>query len=330
MSKRALVTGATGFIGSHLVQELLSKDWEVTCLVRPESQTDRIEPHSTKIIRGSVDDPQVLENGLRDQDYVFHLAAKIRGTDQHDFERANHIFTKSLVQTCLRVNPVLKRFIYVSSIAAAGPSAPGIIHDETTPESPVSEYGRSKLKGEIAVEALWDQLPATILRLPNVFGPGQQEAELLIKLIRKRICPVLRERGKTTSLIYIKDLITGILQAAVSPKTSRKIYFLTDGQFYSWREIIQTLRMPILGSAITIPIPESAIFSAALVLDLLKALNISRSRFGRRAWMSMTQRTWLFSSKKAANDFGFAPEFTLITGIQDMLERKDIQSFPNA
>jgi nucleoside-diphosphate-sugar epimerase len=228
------------------------------------------------------------------------------------------------------VNPDLERFLYVSSIAAAGPSAPGLTHDEAKPPSPVSEYGRSKLAGEMAVKAQWDQLPATIIRPPNVYGPGQQETELLFKLIRKRICPVLKERGKTTSLIYIKDLISGILQAALNPKAIQGTYFMTDGQFYSWREIILTLKKQILDRSLSIPVHESAIFSVALLFDLMKALNISKSRFGRRAWKSMTQRTWLFSSEKAANDFGFAPEYTLTSGVQDMLDHKETHSFPNA
>lgn len=325
---KALVTGATGFIGSHLVKQLVSMGWEITCLVRPQSQTDLLEALSVKVIRGSLDDDQILKKGLRDQGYVFHLAGKIRGTGQQDFDLANHLLTKKLVQTCLRVNPDLKRFIYVSSIAAAGPSKPGLIHDENNPASPVSEYGRSKLKGELAVRAHWNQLAATIIRPPNVYGPGQQETELLIKLIRKRICPILKDRGMMTSLIYIKDLITGILQAAFNPEAKQGTYFLTDGRFYSWREIIFTLKKTILGNSIAIPVHESVISSAALLLDLLKALHLSRSRFGWRSWESMTQRAWLFSSEKAANDFGYAPEFTLKTGIQDMLHRKETQSSP--
>jgi len=322
MMRRALVTGATGFIGRYLVKELLSRGWEITCLVRPESQTKLLRRIPVRVIKGPANDRRILEKALQDQDYVFHLAARIRGTSQHEYELANHRFTKDLVQACLTVNPVLKRFVYVSSIAAAGPSAPGLIHDETNPSSPVSEYGRTKLKGEEAVKAHWEKLSSTIIRPPNVYGAGQQETELLIKLIGKRIYPVLKERGKTTSLIYIKDLITGILQAALSPKAIQEIYFLTDGQFYSWKDIMFILKKKVSGDAITLPLYESVIFSAAFFFDLLKALHILSSPFGRRAWKAMTQRTWLFSSAKAVHDFGFSPKYTLETGVQDMLDHE--------
>jgi dihydroflavonol-4-reductase len=318
MNRTALVTGATGFIGSHLVEDLISRDWRVTCLVRPTSRTDFLERKPVEILRGRGDDLRLLGQAQQGQDYIFHLAACIRAADPDIYERANSEFTKNLIQSCLHANPGVKRFVYVSSIAAAGPSEPGRVSDETQPASPISDYGRTKLKGEFAVSALWDRIPATIIRPPNVFGPGQKETEMLLALLRWRIAPVLKDRGKTTSFIYIKDLISGIRLAALDPKAAGEIYCLTDGRTYSWREVGFTVRDCVLGHSFCLPLHERFIGSAAGLADMLKRMKLLRTRFGRRVWHSMTQRTWLFSPEKAIRDLGFQPRYSLETGLRDM------------
>ena len=268
----ALVTGATGFIGSHLVEALVAQNRKVTCLVRPKSQTGSLENLPVHIIRGSVEDKDFLSEAVGGQDYIFHLAARIRSARREVYERANVTFTQNIAQACLQKNPDLKRLMYVSSIAAAGPSAPGEIQDETRTPAPTSEYGRTKLKGEEAIAKIWDRVNATIIRPPNVYGPRQQETELLIKLIEKRIVPVLKHDQKTTTLIYVKDLIRGMLEALESPKTNRQVYYLTDEAPHSWKEVILTIKKHVLGTSLYIPLHENIIYSAAWLTDILKSL----------------------------------------------------------
>lgn len=318
MTKKALVTGATGFIGSHLVDELISREWRITCLVRPESRTDILERKTVEILRGRVDDLAFLGRALQGQDYVFHLAACLRAVNPDIYERANSEFTKNLIESCLHANPDVKRFVYASSIAAAGPSGSEKVFDEAQPASPISEYGRTKLKGEHAVSDLSDRIPATIIRPPNVFGPGQKETEMLLALFRWRIAPVLKDYGKTTCFIYIKDLISGILLATLEPKAAGETYYLTDGRTYSWREVAFTVRDCVLGHSFCLPLHERWIGSAAGLADILKRMKLLRIRFGRSVWKSMTQRAWLFSPEKAIRDLGFQPRYSLESGLRDM------------
>ncbi|MGD8539852.1 MAG: NAD-dependent epimerase/dehydratase family protein [Candidatus Aminicenantes bacterium] len=313
----ALVTGATGFIGSHLVEALVAQNRKVTCLVRPKSQTGSLENLPVHIIRGSVEDKDFLSEAVGGQDYIFHLAARIRSARREVYDRANVTFTQNIAQACLQKNPDLKRFMYVSSIAAAGPSAPGEIQDETWTPAPTSEYGRTKLKGEEAITKIWERVNATIIRPPNVYGPRQQETELLIKLIEKRIVPVLKHNQKTTTIIYVKDLIRGMLEALESPKTNRQVYYLTDEAPHSWKEVILTIKKHVLGTSLYIPLHENIIYSAAWLTDILKSLHLVRSYFGRRAWKAMVETSWLFSSRKATRDFTFKPEYSLDQGIRE-------------
>jgi nucleoside-diphosphate-sugar epimerase len=316
MPTRALVTGATGFIGSHLVEALVKQNWSVTGLVRLKSQTGFLENLPVKILRGSVEDENFLAEAVKNQDYIFHLAARIRSARREVYERANFLFTRNLAQACQQQNPDVKRFIYVSSIAAAGPSSPGEIQDETRTPAPTSEYGRTKLKGEGAITEIWDRTDATIIRPPNVYGPRQQETELLIKLIQKHFVPLLKHDQKTTSLIYIDDLIRGIYQASQSPRANRQIYYLTDKKGYSWKEVILTIKKHVLGTSLYVPLYENIIDSAAWFTDILKSMHLVKSYFGRRAWRAMVQTSWLFNSDKASRDFGFRAAYSLDEGIK--------------
>jgi dihydroflavonol-4-reductase len=319
MPPKALLTGATGFIGSHLLEALVERKWNITCLVRPQSRIDLIKKKPVRILSGQLDDPDILERAVKAQDYIFHLAARIRPAPAEVYENVNHLWTRNLANSCLRSNPGLKRFVYVSTMGAAGPTPSDTFYDETHPPSPESHYGRTKLRGEKAIMEMWDKLPSTIVRPPNVFGARQQETELLIKLIRLRVVPLLKEEGKSTSLIYIKDLIMGIMQASESPTARGQIYYLTDGSGYSWAEIILALKRSILGDSFFFPIPEKLIYSLAWMADLLRFMGFRKLYFGRKIWETMVKTHWLFSSSKARKEFDFHPRFNLITGIQDML-----------
>jgi len=317
MPLKALVTGGTGFIGSHLVQSLVEENWDVTCLIRSKSRIDFLKKFPVRFVEGSANDIESLGRAVKGQDYVFHLAGRIHPTSRVGYDIANHQLTKNLIQACLRKNPSFKRFIYVSSISAAGPSLPNVYSEENQAPSPVSEYGRTKLKGEEAVREVWDLIPATIIRPPSVYGPRQQETEHLIKLISKRIVPLLKREKETTSLIYVKDLIQGILQAALSPKTKSQLYYLTDGNGYSWRKIILTVKNIVLGESFFFPLPEELISFAAWLVDMLKKTGFIKSYFGRKLWRAMTQTLWLFSSSKAEKDFGFRAKYSLENGIKE-------------
>ncbi len=320
MTSKALITGSTGFIGSHLVESLLSLNYDVTCLIRPKSRIKILSGLPVRFINGDIDDKPSLKKAVHGQDYVFHVAARIRSTHPDIYDRANHQFTKNLALATLNSNPNLKRFVYISSIAASGPSPPGSISDETQICCPTSQYGQSKLRGEEALYAIWDRLPVTIIRPPNVYGPRQTETELLIKLISKRVVPLLKETTGLTSLIYIHDLIEGLIQASLSPQTIGQIYYLTDGTEHSWKNIILTLKDHVLGASLFLPLPEEVIYLSAWIIDILKSTGFVQIYFGRRLWRVMTQTPWIFSSAKARKDFGFRPRYSLQAGLKETVQ----------
>lgn len=317
MSPKALITGSTGFIGSHLVESLLASGWDVACLIRPKSRTKILSGLPVRFVNADIDNMLSLEKAVHGQDYVFHVAARIRSTHVDIYDRANHQFTKNLALASLNTNPDLKRFVYISSISASGPSPPGACSDETQICCPTSRYGQSKLRGEEALCLLWDKLPVTIIRPPNVYGPRQKETELIIKIIKKRIVPLFENEDVSTSLIYIQDLIEGIIQASLSPQSIGQIYYLTDGVDYSWRKIILSIKDQVLGTSFFLPLPEKVIYLFAWITDILNSTGLISIHFGRRIWRVITQTPWVFSSAKAQKDFNFRARHTLQSGMKD-------------
>lgn len=317
MPPKVLITGATGFIGSHLVEELLSLNWDVVCLVRKKSRTVYLERYPVTLRQIEVDDVSALDQAVFDREYIFHSAARIRSAPKEVYNRANVQFTRNLCRACLSARPRIKRFVYISSIAAAGPSTEGKILDESSSPEPTSEYGRSKLRGEDAVREIWDLIPCTIIRPPNVYGPRQQETELLIKLLQKRILPVLKSHAKNTTMIYVRDLVNGMIQAALSDSAAHNIYYLTDKNVYSWREILFQMKKQVLGKKIYLPLHENLIYAAAFLTDMLRKTKLVNVYFGRKIWNSMVNTSWLFSSKKASQDFGFNPSYSLEKGLKE-------------
>ena len=172
MSK-TLVTGASGFIGTHLVRALVEKGHAVTCLVRQRSVVKPLEALGTRLCAGDVTDANSLTSAVNGQDVVFHLAGRTRALNAHEFHAVNEGGTRAVAQACAAQTPP-PVLVIVSSLAAAGPSTLDRPHVETDPSAPVSHYGRSKRAGELAAAAMAHRIPVTVVRPPIVIGPGDR------------------------------------------------------------------------------------------------------------------------------------------------------------
>jgi nucleoside-diphosphate-sugar epimerase len=218
---KALVTGATGFVGSHLAEALRSRGDEVTALVRSPSKASALGPLGVHVVSGDLDDPDSLARAVEGQDVVFHVAGLVAARDEETFLRINRDATASLAAAAARAR--VGRLVYVSSMAAGGPAPKGHPLTGTEPPRPVTAYGRSKLAGERAVTE--GPLPWVIMRPPTVYGPRDREVLKVFRMARWGLAPVFGDGSQELSAVHGADLAEALVAAGTATGTAGKIYY---------------------------------------------------------------------------------------------------------
>jgi len=314
---KALVTGATGFIGSHLVEELLRRGHEVTCLIRKTSHLGELERLDVHLVIGDCRDKPSLEKAVERMNYVFHLAALINAPNWETYYQTNTLGTRNLLDACAERNPSLIKFVFVSSISAAGPSEKGMALNENDPSRPISNYGRSKLLAEEAVSEYCDRVPAVILRPPNVLGPRQKELFESIKLIKRKILPLVGTGEPQTSLCYVGDVVDALILAAWSENARGKIYFLADPRPYAWAEITAAIAETLGIRFFIVKVPFPLQMFAASVSEISARLTRTRPALTREAVAAAKRFYWIYDASKIEKELGFVPQ----TGLREAIRK---------
>lgn len=314
----ALLTGATGFIGSHLAGSLLKQGFRVKALVRPTSDLRWIKGLELELITGSLQDNSFLEQAASGADYIFHLAGAVKAKDPKDFYLHNTRATMNLARAAMTAAPGLKRFLFASSQAAAGPAEclerPVCERDVCRP---LSDYGRSKLQAEQELMEISGKLPVTIVRPPSVYGPRDTEVLVYFKWVNRGLALLPGLRTRHANLIYVKDLVDGMMLAAASQSSPGKTYFLAGDRSYSWDEISETIAGCLNKKILKLRLPLqlahlSALFNEAGAYLLDKPAMVTRQKV-----REMSQRYWTVSSQSAKEDFGFQCRYDLARGIAE-------------
>lgn len=317
---KALVTGATGFIGSHMAELLVEKGWEVVCPVRDMSNLRHLSGIQARAIPLADVGSEVGKN--QGFDYVVHLAGATRARDYRSYREANVEPTRRLLE--LFSNPVtnsnLKRFLLIGSQAACGPSPDdGTPVTETDPLCPVSLYGRSKLEAEEVALSFTDRVPVTIIRPPTVFGPRDTDVLGVFKCTRYRLAPCLAGPDRMISVIYVEDLVEGILTAALASKSRGQTYFLANPKPVVWREFVLEVARIAGCRSITLRVPMLAMRLASLAGDLLGKVRKTPPLFRSEKLEEMKQIAWVCSPEKVYRDLQWRPGTSLSAAIEKTL-----------
>lgn len=308
---KALITGATGFVGSHLADKLINKNYEVYCLKRKTSSTKWLDGKNVKFVEGDLFSNDALENCIKDMDYVFHVAGVVKSKTKEGFFKGNYKATKNLLEITEKVNKNIKKFIFVSSLAAVGPALTETPVNEDKKPEPITTYGISKMKAEEEVMKYKDKFPVTIVRPPAVFGPRDTEILIYFKTFSSGLNSVIGFDKKYLSLVYVEDLADGIILAAEKEISKGNVYFLCFDKAYNWDEI-GDVTSGILGKkAFKLRLPHSFVYSVGYIAELFSAFSKNPATLNIEKCKDITQLRWTCSNEKAKKELGFLPKFTL-------------------
>jgi len=313
---KTLVTGGTGFIGSHLAETLLNRGDEVRCLVRNRSDLKWLRDLPIELADGDCSDKTSLQEAVKGVDQVFHLAGITRALKEEIYFEVNSNGTENLIQACLSKNPNLQKFIYLSSQAAAGPCQEEGKKKESDSCNPVSPYGRSKRRGEEFCLEHVHQIPLIILRPSAVYGPRDRDIYTFFKILSKRIKPSFSKEEQHISFCYVEDIIQGLLLASGSRGCDGEIFFLSDGQDYRLDQIGDLFEKAMGIHAYRIHIPGWAISGIASFSEFISKFSGSPPLINKGKVEEMVQKNWLCDISRAKTLLGFKPRFSLAEGIK--------------
>jgi len=316
----ALVTGASGFIGSHLVDLLLQKGYKIKCLVRKSSNLKWLDGKNVEYIYGDMFSTGLLTDALKDVDYVYHVAGVTFAKKKETFYRGNVEATKSLLEICTLSNPGLKKFIHVSSQACVGPSFDGKPIDETREYYPLTTYGRSKVEAEKIVISFFDKLKCVIVRPPAVYGPRDYAIFEYFKSMNKGLQPLIGFDDKLISLIHVRDLVKGFVLAGESENSASNIYFISSEKFYNWRHVGELTGKLLGRKTLRIVIPHFAVKTTAFFSEVIGMFSAKPVILNREKARELIQAYWICSADKAKRDFGFKEDLTLEEGFKDTID----------
>ena len=313
----ALVTGASGFVGSHLCGLLRREGHAVRALVRPGRVPENLAGLDVEIVRGELTAPETLPAAVQGVDWVFHLAAALKGFREEDLARVNVGGTRALVEACLAAPAPPRRFVHVSSLAAGGPSpAGGAPRPAGAPDAPLTWYGRTKLEGEKVVAAA-ERLTSVICRPAVVFGPRERDVLQYFQIARRGFLPVLGRRDRHYSLVYGPDLALGLLRAAQAETPRAAVYDVASPEVVTWRELGLAIAAALGKKARVVRLPEWVAPPAGAVADLFARIAGKPQIFSSQKVVEMRAPAWVADTAPAARDLGFVAPTPLAAALAE-------------
>jgi nucleoside-diphosphate-sugar epimerase len=323
---KLLLTGGSGFIGSNLARAAIEKGHTVRALIRQTSVRTGLERLGAQLATGNLFSGEGVEAAMDGIDCVLHLAGATKARSIEDLYRSNTDTTRVLIAAAA-ATPRPPRFVYCSSLAAAGPTTVGKPRCEGIEPKPVSDYGRSKLAAEMVIRKYADRVPCVIVRPPIVYGPNDKEF-LPALLPMARLGLVLKSGfgPKHYSLVHVDDLCEGMLAAAEKGKTlspedpSQGVYYLSDGVEHSWENFCSSLAAALgKGPPRIVSVPEVLSYAAVLGARAQAALRGTVAMISIDKVREMRCEAWTCCSHRAESEIQYRPAIPLENGLRQTI-----------
>ena len=319
MSK-ILITGASGFIGSCLVEEAIAKNHQVWAGIRSTSSRQFLEFPGLNFIDLDYSDPNSLEQKLKQFsvfDYVIHNMGLTKAMQSSDYFRCNTQYTKNLAEALIRSGRIPLKFIYMSSLAAFGPggsesSGPIRLSD---PPNPVTAYGKSKLESEKFLQGL-KGFPWIIIRPTAVYGPREKDLLSVFRLINNRIEPLVGPENRILSFVFVKDLVRLVLKAMES-EISYRSYFVSDGRKYGRNSFTEAIKAALEKKTFSVSVSDRMLKTISWMAEKISALKGQSSSISEDKLSELTALNWDCDVSAIATDFNFKAKQDLLSGVRE-------------
>ena len=310
---KALVTGATGFVGSHLTDALRRRGDEVTALARSPAKAAALTAQGVRVVAGDLHDISALERAAEGQEIIYHVAGVVAARNEGEFLRANRDGTRNALAAAERAGT--SRFILVSSLAAAGPSQRGApLSGQETPR-PVTAYGRSKLAGEQMVKG--SHLRWSIVRPPIVYGPRDREILKVFRLARLRIAPVFGGGAQELSAVHAADLADALVAVGGSAAAVRGIYTACHPEVFTTAEFGSAVGAAMGHSVATVRIPRGLGRTVLSLIEMAARLTGQATILTADKANEFFQPAWTGDPAPLTRDTGWSATYDLQRGLAD-------------
>jgi nucleoside-diphosphate-sugar epimerase len=317
---KVLLTGASGFVGSHILDSLRARGIPAAVLLRPASNKRFIEAHLAHLdVRtGAIDDPQSLAAAMRDVTHVIHCAGCVKALRVPEFYEVNQLGTRNVVAAVNQQQGRIQRLVHISSLAAGGPAPPDKPARETDLPNPVSEYGRSKLAGEQEVRGAC-RSEFVILRPPAVYGPRDAAFLPLFKAVRAHIRPLLSGGRLALSFVFATDLAGAVVACLTHPAAAGKTYYAAAPEIVTACAFAEEVATQMKTWTLPVPLPAALLWPACLLQEILSRLTGKPNVLSRQKYAELRAAGWVCNPARLREELGFVCGTALKNGVAETL-----------
>lgn len=301
--RRVLLTGGTGFVGSHVASALVARGYEVRCTVRATSDTRWLDSLDVEMVELDVAGPRDADAALRGVGAVVHAAGLTRAPNEAEFLRVNAVGTERLAGEAAAAG--VRRFVFISSLAARGPEGA---------EGPISPYGRSKAEAERRLAGLADRLELVVLRPGGVYGPRDSDLLPLFRMAARGLL-VIPTSAAPLQPVFAEDVASATVRALAAPLPGEPLP-LAERARYEWTDVGDLLERVVGRTVRVLRAPSSLFWAAGLTSELAARVTGSSPAMDRRRARDLSHHAWICDPGRAERALGWRAEVALPEGLE--------------
>ena len=317
---KILLTGANGFVGSHILDSLRARGIPTAIILRPDSNRRLIESHLSHVTvgTGSLSDPESLSAAMQDVTHVIHCAGCTKALRASEFQEVNRAGARHVVEAVNRQSGRIQRLVHISSLAAGGPGSQARPASEDDPPHPVSEYGRSKLAGEEEVRSACKP-EYVILRPSAVYGPRDTGFLPLFKAIKNHILPRFGGGRQQLSLVFAADLAEAAVACLTHPAAAGRTFYTASPEVTTARALAEEIARQMGTWTLPLPLPTAALWPLCRLQEAVSRLTGKPSLLSRQKYAELRAPGWVCDPSRLRRELGVACAITLRNGIAETL-----------